>query len=316
MIFIIIAFVLLIVGFGILFIQKDNIYRKTLEKKRLIEDKEQRELLKKERDKIELELQKGRERIDQQKRQDEKNYEEYKRLLLGQQELEAQKQKEQLKNSLKDLEFEQQRQFEQFINDLEKKKQELAAAANNEIQSIKLELEEWQGSLFAKHEKERLEEQAEKEWESHHIIFTEKQRNAISKLLQICEEFQEPEIQDTLKKLIWKSFIEKPYNEMIKRQFGANVPSNVIYSIQDNNKKEYIGKTAQSIKDRWKEHIMNSLGIGKNKEPQKIHLALFNNWENFSFSIMEQCNAKNLAEKEKYWIETLGVKEYGYNMKG
>ena len=119
-----------------------------------------------------------------------------------------------------------------------------------------------------------------------------------------------------LRKLIWSEFLQKPFQELIKRIFGNNIPKNVIYCIEDNFNKKYIGKTSNSIDKRWSDHIKKSLEID-GKTNMKIHKALFNNWDNFSFYILEEGIDKNkLTEQEKYWINFYQSDVVGYNIKG
>lgn len=88
-----------------------------------------------------------------------------------------------------------------------------------------------------------------------------------------------------------------------------------IYMIKNNiNEKIYIGK-ALNVEDRWKYGHINPLN--KNKHGNN-HLQ--NSWNkygknNFDFSIIEQCNEKELNGREKYWINHYKSfdPQYGYN---
>lgn len=37
--------------------------------------------------------------------------------------------------------------------------------------------------------------------------------------------------------------------------------------------------------------------------------------ENFSFEVIEECDRAQLDEREDYWQEKLGAREYGYSIK-
>jgi hypothetical protein len=91
-------------------------------------------------------------------------------------------------------------------------------------------------------------------------MLSDHQLSIINRLLEIGESF--PEVKESLRKIIWSDFLLKALNEMIKRQFGTESPSNIIYCIEDENGK-YIGKTAQTARKRWEEHLKTSLEIGK-----------------------------------------------------
>lgn len=75
-----------------------------------------------------------------------------------------------------------------------------------------------------------------------------------------------------------------------------------IYKVTNNlNGKVYIGKTLDSsIEERFKEHIKEAKVKQYNRP---FHLAL-NKYgaENFSLELLEEVNAINLSEREKYWI--------------
>lgn len=76
------------------------------------------------------------------------------------------------------------------------------------------------------------------------------------------------------------------------------------------NHKKYIGQSKR-IEKRWKEHIIYA---AKNKRNSHLYNA-FNKYgiENFTFSIIEQCNICELNKKEKYWIQYYNTYIDGYN---
>lgn len=87
-----------------------------------------------------------------------------------------------------------------------------------------------------------------------------------------------------------------------------------IYKIENLiNGKIYIGKS-KDINRRWYEHKSDF------KNPKKNHIALYRamnkyGLENFSFSIIEECqlNNKILSEREIYWINYYDSYKNGYN---
>ena len=86
-----------------------------------------------------------------------------------------------------------------------------------------------------------------------------------------------------------------------------------IYKITNKiNGKIYIGKTLESVEQRWKEHCRNSIRINCKNRP--LYKA-FNKYgiENFSIEEIEQCSENNINERECYWIEHYGSFKYGYN---
>ncbi len=82
-----------------------------------------------------------------------------------------------------------------------------------------------------------------------------------------------------------------------------------IYKITNKiNGKVYIGQSIH-IEKRWKEHIFD------NRKNSLIHLAIIKyGKENFSFEVIEECNQKELNQKEQYWIKKYNSFENGYNL--
>ena len=86
-----------------------------------------------------------------------------------------------------------------------------------------------------------------------------------------------------------------------------------IYKIVNTiNNKIYIGKTLDTIEQRWKEHINDSKKEVCSNRP--LYKA-FNKYgiENFQISIVEECSPSEVNEKEIQWIEIYGSFKYGYN---
>ena len=82
-----------------------------------------------------------------------------------------------------------------------------------------------------------------------------------------------------------------------------------IYKIQNKlNGKIYIGQS-KHIYQRWKQHKSC-------QKPNAILTIAFQKYgiDNFSFEIIEECNQKDLDEKEKYWIKYYNSYEDGYNL--
>lgn len=78
------------------------------------------------------------------------------------------------------------------------------------------------------------------------------------------------------------------------------------------NGKQYVGKTSESIQERWKRHIWD-----KNKrvtEKRPLYDAM-NKYgiENFEIKQLEECSIENSSEREIYWIEKLNSFKEGYN---
>lgn len=87
-----------------------------------------------------------------------------------------------------------------------------------------------------------------------------------------------------------------------------------IYKITNKiNGNSYIGLSVD-IERRWKTHYQRYQDPN-NKEYDKVLYKAFRKYgiNNFSFEIIEECEAKQLQEKEKYWITFYDTYNHGYN---
>jgi hypothetical protein len=119
---------------------------------------------------------------------------------------------------------------------------------------------------------------------------------------------------EVLNKLIYKVYFEKPYTDLIGRVVGKETKTGIYKITNTLNQKVYIGQ-AVNIADRWKQHIKRALGA----EPltqNKLYPAMQEDgvWY-FTFEIVEICDKKDLNEREQYWQQFFGAKEYGYSIK-
>lgn len=79
------------------------------------------------------------------------------------------------------------------------------------------------------------------------------------------------------------------------------------------NGKQYVGKTNNSIEDRFKEHCRDSKKERCEKRPLYNAMNKYG-IENFSISVLEECSAEESSQKEIYWIGRLNTYgSTGYN---
>lgn len=120
---------------------------------------------------------------------------------------------------------------------------------------------------------------------------------------------------ETINKVIWKSYYERPYTDLIGRLGLSNSAVCGIYKITNiENEMTYIGQ-AVNIADRWKQHIKRGIGA-ETPINNKLYPAMKQfGPENFTFEIVEVCPRSKLNEREDYWQEFYKAKEFGYSMK-
>ena len=198
--------------------------------------------------------------------------------------------------------------FSNWLNQKQIEKEQI----EKEQSDILAELEDFRRRRAAINEAIALENFKEEEKLKHQISLSLQDKEDIKYLLSIEEKINNKQL---LRKLIWSEYLQKPFNEMLKRLFLGNPPKNVIYCIENiHNHKKYIGKTSAEVSKRWTEHIKTSLEIGTIKS-QNIHKALYGHWDEFTFSVIVVSEKEKISADEKYYIKFFESDIYGYNMK-
>ena len=139
----------------------------------------------------------------------------------------------------------------------------------------------------------------------------QEQLNDVEKLREVSKILKDDE---PLNKIIWKTYYEKPYTDLIGRLLGSTTNPHIgIYKIT--NKKNgmcYIGQSV-NLADRLRAHIKAGLGIDSSNNKLYTAMKQFK-VENFTYEIIEECKREELNDKEHMWIKYFHSEEYGYNM--
>lgn len=86
-----------------------------------------------------------------------------------------------------------------------------------------------------------------------------------------------------------------------------------IYKIwNDINDKLYIGKTLDSLENRFKQHKSDSKKQRTEKRPLYNAMNKYG-IEHFHIELIEECELDQLSSRECYWIEYYNTYHYGYN---
>lgn len=149
--------------------------------------------------------------------------------------------------------------------------------------------------------------------EFHSLQLEDRALNDIRHLEEIVPSISQ-EAGDAIAKVIWKVYYEKPYTDLVGRTVGSGRHTG-IYRITNNNTQMcYVGQ-AVDIAERWKQHIKRAIGA-EPRTQNKLYPAMYKEGlENFTFEIIEECEASKLNEREDYWQEFYKAKEYGYSIK-
>ena len=133
----------------------------------------------------------------------------------------------------------------------------------------------------------------------------------IVKLRQVTALLRDSE---PLNKVIWKVYYEKPYTDLIGRVVGTGVHTGIYKITNLENQKCYVGQAA-NIADRWKQHIKRGIGAEAPTRNKLYPAMLQHGVENFTFEIIEECSRDKLNEREDYWQDYFGAREFGYSIK-
>ena len=115
-----------------------------------------------------------------------------------------------------------------------------------------------------------------------------------------------------LDKIIYDTYITKPAQEMIKRVLNGTAPSGIYKITRIKTGEIYIGKST-NVKDRWVQHIKTVFGVGTIAH-SILHTTMEKDGvDQFTFELLEEVPKDKLGEREKYWINFYGSKEYGMN---
>lgn len=119
---------------------------------------------------------------------------------------------------------------------------------------------------------------------------------------------------DLLDKLIYDNYISKPVNEMIKRVLNGASPCGIYKITRLKTGEIYIGKSTD-VKTRWQQHAKSAFHCGTISH-SILHTTIEKDGiENFIWELIEEVPKDKLTEREKYWIDFYGSKEYGMNMR-
>lgn len=143
------------------------------------------------------------------------------------------------------------------------------------------------------------------------IVLSEEDKKEIKELQELLSHFRNPE---PLNKVIWKTYYEKPYTDLIGRVVGNSIKTGIYKITNMTSGKCYVGQ-AVNIAERWKQHIKRGMGADAPTQNKLYPAMLKEGVDNFTFEIIEECSRAELNEKEKYWITFYQGMEFGYNMK-
>ena len=185
------------------------------------------------------------------------------------------------------------------------------SATNIAIKSAESQLADLSAKVFAAVEAAKRQEEMETAQDFYRLNLSEIDIEEIIKLREVTALLRDSE---PLNKVIWKVYYEKPYTDLIGRVVGSGTHTGIYKITNIESQKCYVGQAAD-IASRWKQHIKRGIGAEAPTRNKLYPAMLKHGVENFTFEIVEECSRDKLNEREDYWQDYFGAKEFGYSIK-
>ena len=196
-------------------------------------------------------------------------------------------------------ERELQKQFEHFKAGIAWDRKELQAKLKKEEEKYNEVIESF-----------KRQEQIKQQKDFYRIALKENELEDVRKLKGIAAELHDPSI---LYKLIYKTYYERPFNEMVGRVVTGRGDTGIYKITNINDGRVYIGQTRQAFKERWRTHVKRGLRAEPTTN-NKLYAAMWEEGvENFTFEVLSECEVSDLNSKEKEFISLYHGDTWGYN---
>lgn len=177
------------------------------------------------------------------------------------------------------------------------------------IKLLQDELKNIENTKLAVLEAQKKEQQIKEKLSFYCVTVSAADAADIKVLERIKPELKSPRI---LSMLIWSTYYQKPMTTLCNNVLGTNTICGIYKITNQKNDCCYIGQ-AVDIAKRWKEHAKCGLGIDTPASNKLYKAMQEDGLYNFSFELLEKCSKEDLDEKERYYINLYKSKEYGYN---
>lgn len=156
----------------------------------------------------------------------------------------------------------------------------------------------------------KRQEKIKQDKDFYRIVLKQSELEDVRKLKAIAAELHDPSI---LYKLIYKTYYERPFNEMVGRVVTERGDTGIYKITNLENGRVYIGQTRQAFKERWRTHVKRGLRAEPTTN-NKLYAAMWEDGiENFTFEVLAECTAAELNQKEKDFIKLYHGDTWGYN---
>lgn len=199
-----------------------------------------------------------------------------------------------------------------FLEEITKSKEFLQAellGIEATILDKKAELEDYKKKQQAVNEAILRQRELDEKQDFYRVCLSEFTIEDINLLQEIRQKLHTSE---SLNKLIYDVYVSKSVQEMVKRVLQGGAPSGIYKITRLKTGEIYIGKST-NVKDRWQQHCKTVFGAGTIAHSILHTTMQKDGLQNFTFELIEEVPKDKLTEREKYWINFYGSKEYGLN---
>ena len=215
------------------------------------------------------------------------------------------------KHSLEDSYEELAKDLVQDYLDKEQESVQKIKKLNEKIQFEESHLEDLRHKVEAAVAYDKRNEENKNKTDFYKLNLPQDDLDEIYELRKIISHFRNPE---PVNKVIWKTYYEKPYTDLVGRVIGSGVHCGIYKITNLQNNMCYVGQST-NIAERWKQHIKRGLGADTPTRNKLYPIMQAVGVENFSFEIIEECTKSQLNDREDYWQDFFKAKEFGYSIK-
>ena len=177
------------------------------------------------------------------------------------------------------------------------------------IGDVKAELEDYKKKQQAVNEAILRQRELDEKQDFYRVCLSEFTIEDINLLQEIRQKLHTSE---SLNKLIYDVYVSKSVQEMVKRVLQGGAPSGIYKITRLKTGEIYIGKSSD-VRNRWQQHCKTVFGAGTIAHSILHTTMQKDGLQNFTFELIEEVPKDKLTEREKYWINFYGSRDYGLN---
>lgn len=221
------------------------------------------------------------------------------------------KDKEQLKKDYQQASQEFSEAYLESLNDSAKYFTTTITSKKETLDALEEQIAQYNKDMSAMVEANKRAEEISQQSNFYRLNLSDEDIEEIKKLRSIIPYLRNPE---ALNKVIWKTYYEKPYSDLVGRVIGTGVHTGIYKITNLENGMCYVGQSVNLI-ERWRQHIKRGIGAETPTRNKLYPAMLAIGVENFTFEVIEECSKDQLDEREDYWQNYFHSNEFGYSIK-